>query len=673
MERSYKNYKGKCLEHCPPDTEEEIIESQNISTCKKCDDCAKECPGQTIRSLETLKKFQGCTKIMGDLTIQITGKNIVDELGKNLDKVSVITGSLKISRSFPIVSLDFFKNLKEIQGAITPDTNLATKTHYSLEILENENLQKLFPANSNVRITFRNGPDGIAKPGKAFIHYNQKLCRTEIKKLLRDSQMHDPGDKSPDISYGTNGHKSVCSEKVLKLRIENWAAGQGLQLNFDNYQEEIARSNPKADTRALLNYEIHYREIDLAHFEARNVTKFEGRDACGNDKWMIDDHWPTPANIHTNEYNEIVQEWPPETSIITDGIKPYSYYAIFVTTLIIREGIKGGEDIKSAASEIVYFHTPEDTPDPPQNIKVKDLTYSKVNITWQPPENPNGVITEYKVEVIYHQANTERLINIGYKCDDDYQRHTDEIEKPKEPKPKPRDEQSGTCDCSTCGSQGSEKKDQISLENEKVEEAEFLDHLLNLIYYIDFPTRKKRSISNMTYLININDVNENNDFKFDIDDLSDEEILSEERRMSSNVFDNSTDKLWIAIPDLKHFSKYTVIITACHRMESDGYQRCSKQQSQDFKTLKKEGADDIPGQIISNQDTNNGTDVWLSWEDPPDPNLVIVHYRLYIRMQDALTERPMTVCITAYDFLAMDRKYYPNFKGSFYASVSAVR
>ena len=177
----------------------------------------------------------------------------------------------------------------------------------------------------------------------------------------------------------------------------------------------------------------------------------------------------------------------------------------------------------------------------------------------------------------------------------------------------------------------------------------------------------------MTNLININDVNENNDFKFDIDDLSDEEILSEERRMSSSVFTNSTDKLWIAIPDLKHFSKYTVIITACHRMESDGYQRCSKQQSQDFKTLKKEGADDIPGQIISNQDTNNGTDVWLSWEDPPDPNLVIVHYRLYIRMQDALTERPMTVCITAYDFLAMDRKYYPNFKGSFYASVSAVR
>ena len=77
MERSYKNYKGKCLEHCPPDTEEEIIQSENISTCKKCDDCAKECPGQTIRSLETLKKFQGCTKIMGDLTIQITGSKFI--------------------------------------------------------------------------------------------------------------------------------------------------------------------------------------------------------------------------------------------------------------------------------------------------------------------------------------------------------------------------------------------------------------------------------------------------------------------------------------------------------------------------------------------------------------------------------------------------------------------
>ena len=125
---------------------------------------------------------------------------------------------------------------------------------------------------------------------------------------------------------------------------------------------------------------------------------------------MIDDHSPTPQNLKNDQVQGIIQEWPQETTIITDGIKPYSYYAIFVTTLIIREGIAGGEDIKSAASKIHYFHTPEDTPDPPQDVKVISETYSKVNITWQPPQNPNGVIAEYHVEVVHHEANIKRFV-----------------------------------------------------------------------------------------------------------------------------------------------------------------------------------------------------------------------------------------------------------------------
>ena len=95
--------------------------------------------------------------------------------------MTVITGSLKVSRSFPIVSLDFFKNLKEIQGTSTEDT-VEKKSHYSLEIMENENLKTFFPANSLVKITQRNGPKGKPKKGRAFIHYNQKLCRSEIKR-----------------------------------------------------------------------------------------------------------------------------------------------------------------------------------------------------------------------------------------------------------------------------------------------------------------------------------------------------------------------------------------------------------------------------------------------------------------------------------------------------------
>ena len=38
-----------------------------------CEDCTKECPGTIIRSLEALRKLEGCTTIVGDLSIQISG------------------------------------------------------------------------------------------------------------------------------------------------------------------------------------------------------------------------------------------------------------------------------------------------------------------------------------------------------------------------------------------------------------------------------------------------------------------------------------------------------------------------------------------------------------------------------------------------------------------------
>ena len=84
------------------------------------------------------------------------------------------------------------------------------------------------------------------------------------------------------------------------------------------------------------------------------------------------------------------------------------------------------------------------------------------------------------------------------------------------------------------------------------------------------------------------------------------------------------NKTFIEIGNLTHFSKYTLTIKACHKSlnESDwnalpymakaSYDenhraRCSKIQSSDFLTAKKEGADDIPSEsVTTNSDSNNG-------------------------------------------------------------------
>merc|ERR1712107_802475 len=114
------------------------------------------------------------------------------------------------------------------------------------------------------------------------------------------------------------------------------------------------------------------------------------------------------------------------------------------------------------------------------------MGYSKVNITWQPPENPNGFIAEYQIEVVHHEANIKRLIDIRSYCDADYKPPSEAIddkkETPKDKKPK-IDPQTGTCDCSQCGKNGDLNKGRKEKEADKVEEEIFLDTLLNLIYF----------------------------------------------------------------------------------------------------------------------------------------------------------------------------------------------
>ena len=79
--------------------------------------CPKVCKGLFVSNIETVQKLRGCTTIDGDLEMQIKGgDNIIQELERSLGSIEVIRGVLKITRSFPILSLSFFKSLRNITG-----------------------------------------------------------------------------------------------------------------------------------------------------------------------------------------------------------------------------------------------------------------------------------------------------------------------------------------------------------------------------------------------------------------------------------------------------------------------------------------------------------------------------------------------------------------------------
>lgn len=89
--------------------------------------------------------------------------NIVRELETFLSDIKVIQGSLSIIRSYPLLSLGFFKSLEVIEGDKTG------KEKYGLKVLENQNLQELFTQNVTV------------KRGRMFFHFNPKLCMSTIE------------------------------------------------------------------------------------------------------------------------------------------------------------------------------------------------------------------------------------------------------------------------------------------------------------------------------------------------------------------------------------------------------------------------------------------------------------------------------------------------------------
>lgn len=178
---------------------------------------------------------------------------MVKELETALSDIEEIEGSLKIVRSFPIVSLSFFKKLRIIRGK-TLETD-----RYALYVMDNQNLQSLFTQNITV------------EKGKLFFHFNPKLCYSNIERLKYGvKDLHNIA-KIPieDVATNSNGDKVACNVTTLTANVV-FVASVAAIIDVDPM--------PFEDERVLLGYVLHYI---VAPFQ--NVTFYDGRDACGGD------------------------------------------------------------------------------------------------------------------------------------------------------------------------------------------------------------------------------------------------------------------------------------------------------------------------------------------------------------------------------------------------------
>lgn len=127
-------------------------------------------------------------------TVQLfVSENIAKELEQAFADLEEIEGALKVIRSFPLISLSFFKKLKTIRGE-------KMEGSYALHVVDNQNLQSLF-----------DHPVEILA-GKLFVHFNPKLCIQHIEYLTNYTTDVE------DVSRYTNGDEVACKWKLKLLR-----------------------------------------------------------------------------------------------------------------------------------------------------------------------------------------------------------------------------------------------------------------------------------------------------------------------------------------------------------------------------------------------------------------------------------------------------------------------
>lgn len=94
---------------------------------------------------------------------------------------------MKIVRSFPLISLNFLKNLRIIHG------NILESQRYALLLLDNQNIQELWDWNDNRKLEIPNGT--------IFFHFNPKLCIEKIQKLVEIANLKQPTENDVRIFF----------------------------------------------------------------------------------------------------------------------------------------------------------------------------------------------------------------------------------------------------------------------------------------------------------------------------------------------------------------------------------------------------------------------------------------------------------------------------------------
>lgn len=336
-------FQRRCLKECPD-------KYQNTSPergyCEPCEGrCKKTCDGRLVDSLGSAGTLHGCTHINGSLTIRDSSdKNIREELEKNLESIEVIEGYLKITRSFSLQSLSFLKNLRLIKGNVLENKN------YSLVVLENENLVKLWDIDDKFNLKILNGTFSF--------HNNPHLCPKEIEKLAERVGLK----KTIDFASveKDNGDRYNCTNAIFKMGVIE-ITSRNVTIYWDDFKSTL--------NNALIGYFLYWIEIPDIEITEKAVDLYERNE---------DELCKGTGSYSTFTTTNKVQ--------ITN-LTPYTRYAYYVKTYL--------SDSVGNWSQQLFFRTLSENPSIMIDVTATSTSYDSVLIKWTPPLHPNGDLSHY--------------------------------------------------------------------------------------------------------------------------------------------------------------------------------------------------------------------------------------------------------------------------------------
>lgn len=556
-----------------------------MTTCRACvNSCRKVGHGALIRHISDAQSFRGITVVKGALEFQIRNgnPNIMNELSDAFGRVEEITEYVKITHSFPITSLNFFKKLKVIKGEKL-DINNA-----SLSVLDNPNLSSLFPPGQEIRI----------ENGRLFFHYNPKLC---LSKIIQFSQMVNITNYTDlEIQPQSNGEKVACDIVNINITVKNLGPDYA-DLMWDSYKPP--------EGQQLLSYLLNYIET-----ENQNIT-YE-MNACGwNNTWQIVDvdipKWNTTVSKHIS------------------NLKPYTMYAVYVKTFNARTTKFVGP---VGQSRIIFFRTKSTIPSPPMNAVSTALSETEILVKWEPPLFPNGPIGYYMVSsvMIYEDEN---LISSRDYCNDtlDSELESEEVV-PDVTVKTPVVNRVSCCSKSTSRNIVTSKKFEIFC-HENTTISYISPGWKDYCVYNSYNT-----VDNQFYELanNLSTPRPEESSRFDA--FKSTGNVLDKHAVTYNVSGRNNS---FVIKNLRHYSRYIISIAACGVKVNES-NMCSSIQYTNTRTRKRNRADDVKN--VKVQVTNN-TIVEVFWDLVKDPNALTVSYTIEYTNLDVKDAKKSTECI----------------------------